>query len=121
MNNMAEKIRERMNVVASDGSHVGTVDHVDGDRIKLTRSDPGSSQASSGGASQRMGGEASGASQSMAGSSQGQAGGTQGGHRYLSISAVASVEGDTVRLSGSGKDAEQSGGQETTQNAVPRT
>ena len=33
-------IRERMEVVGSDGQHVGTVDHLDGsDRIKLTRDD----------------------------------------------------------------------------------
>ena len=29
-----------MEVVGSDGQHVGTVDHVDGMRIKLTRADP---------------------------------------------------------------------------------
>jgi hypothetical protein len=30
-----------MEVVANDGQHVGTVDHLDGsDRIKLTRNDP---------------------------------------------------------------------------------
>ena len=33
-------IRERMEVVGSDGQHVGTVDHVEGGRIKLTRNDP---------------------------------------------------------------------------------
>ena len=32
-------IREHMEVVGSDGLHIGTVDHVDGDRIKLTRKD----------------------------------------------------------------------------------
>ena len=32
-------IRAHMEVVGSDGSHIGTVDHVDGDRIKLTRQD----------------------------------------------------------------------------------
>ena len=32
-------IREHMSVVGSDGEHVGTVDHVEGDRIKLTKSD----------------------------------------------------------------------------------
>jgi len=34
------KVREHMEVVGSDGSHVGTVDKVRGDRIILTRSDP---------------------------------------------------------------------------------
>lgn len=32
-------IRKHMEVRASDGSHVGTVDGVEGDRIKLTRND----------------------------------------------------------------------------------
>ena len=36
----ATNIRERMEVVGSDGAHVGTVDHLDGQhRIKLTRDD----------------------------------------------------------------------------------
>ncbi|MDQ6829145.1 MAG: DUF2171 domain-containing protein [Gemmatimonadota bacterium] len=34
------QIREKMEVVGSDSVHVGTVDHVDGTRIKLTRKDP---------------------------------------------------------------------------------
>ena len=33
-------IREHMRVIASDGEHVGTVDHLDGQQIKLTRNDP---------------------------------------------------------------------------------
>ncbi len=33
-------IREHMKVVGSDQQPVGTVDHVEGDRIKLARSDP---------------------------------------------------------------------------------
>jgi len=32
-------IHEHMEVVGSDGQHVGTVDHIDGSRIKLTKSD----------------------------------------------------------------------------------
>lgn len=36
----ASSIREHMEVVGSDGQHVGTVDHVEGSRIKLTRTDP---------------------------------------------------------------------------------
>jgi hypothetical protein len=35
-------IREHMDVIGADGVHVGTVDHVDGDRIKLTKKDSGS-------------------------------------------------------------------------------
>ena len=36
----ASQIREHMDVVGSDGQHVGTVDKVEGDRIKLTKNDP---------------------------------------------------------------------------------
>ncbi|MHA6685452.1 DUF2171 domain-containing protein [Mesorhizobium sp. A556] len=35
------KIREHMEVIGADGVHVGTVDHIEGDRIKLTRQDSG--------------------------------------------------------------------------------
>ena len=34
------KIREQMEVVGNDNEHVGTIDHVAGDRIILTKSDP---------------------------------------------------------------------------------
>ena len=34
-------IKEHMDVIGADGVHVGTVDHVDGSRIKLTRKDSG--------------------------------------------------------------------------------
>ncbi|MET0269848.1 MAG: DUF2171 domain-containing protein [Sphingomonas sp.] len=37
----ANVIKEHMEVVGSDGGHVGTVDNVDGDRIKLTRTGSG--------------------------------------------------------------------------------
>jgi hypothetical protein len=37
----ANKIREHMEVLGSDGKHVGTVDHLEGeDRIKLAKNDP---------------------------------------------------------------------------------
>lgn len=36
---MKDKIRESMEVIGADGVHVGTVDRVDGDRIKLEKSD----------------------------------------------------------------------------------
>ncbi len=36
----ASQIKEHMEIKGSDGSHVGTVDRVDGNRIKLTKSDP---------------------------------------------------------------------------------
>jgi hypothetical protein len=34
------QIKEHSEVVGSDGQHVGTVDHLDGNRIKLTKKDP---------------------------------------------------------------------------------
>ena len=34
-------IKEHMDVIGADGVHVGTVDSVDGDRIKLTKQDSG--------------------------------------------------------------------------------
>ena len=36
----ASQIREHMEVLGSDGEHVGTVDKIEGDRIKLTKDDP---------------------------------------------------------------------------------
>lgn len=69
-------IREHMNVVGADGVHVGTVDHLDGERIKLTKAD--SPQA----------GDGEGAR-----------------HHYLPAGLVASVEGDTVRLSATAANA----------------
>ncbi|MDB5722427.1 MAG: hypothetical protein JWP15_3045 [Alphaproteobacteria bacterium] len=37
----ASEIKEHMEVIGADGVHVGTVDHVDGDRIKLVKADSG--------------------------------------------------------------------------------
>ncbi len=36
------QISEHMEVVGADGVHIGTVDKVEGDRIKLTKADSGS-------------------------------------------------------------------------------
>jgi hypothetical protein len=36
----ASEIRERMKVIGSDGQPVGTVEKVEGNRIKLTNNDP---------------------------------------------------------------------------------
>ena len=36
-----DDIREHMEVIGADGVHVGTVDKVEGDRIKLTKKDSG--------------------------------------------------------------------------------
>jgi hypothetical protein len=37
----ASKIKQHMEVIGADGVHVGTVDRVDGNRIKLTKKDSG--------------------------------------------------------------------------------
>jgi hypothetical protein len=36
-----ENIREHMKVIGADGAPIGTVDHVEGERIKLVRADSG--------------------------------------------------------------------------------
>ena len=36
-----DSIREHMEVIGADGTHVGTVDRVEGNRIKLTKTDSG--------------------------------------------------------------------------------
>lgn len=69
------EIREHMEVIGADGVHVGTVDHLDGHRIKLTRKDSG------------MGSHAR-------------------HHHYLSCGLIAGVEGDKVRLSTTGANAQ---------------
>lgn len=70
----ASAIREHMEVIGADGVHVGTVDHVEGSRIKLTRKDSGA--------------DVEGAESSHAGH-----------NHYISLGLVAEVEGDQVRLS----------------------
>lgn len=69
-------IKKHMTIVGADGVHVGTVDHLDGERIKLTKAD--SPQA---------------------------AGGEGARHHYLPAGLVASVDGDTVRLSATAANA----------------
>lgn len=39
-----EAVTERMEVIGADGAHVGTVDGVVGDRIKLVKTDSGEGQ-----------------------------------------------------------------------------
>lgn len=41
----ASQIKEHMEVVGADGVHVGKVDHMDGNRIKLTRKDEAHGQS----------------------------------------------------------------------------
>jgi hypothetical protein len=36
-----DDISEHMEVIGADGVHIGTVDRIDGDRIKLTKADSG--------------------------------------------------------------------------------
>lgn len=38
----ASQIKEHMEIKGVDGGHIGTVDRVEGDRIKLAKSDPAS-------------------------------------------------------------------------------
>ena len=76
----ASAIREHMEVIGADGAHVGTVDKVDGDRIKLTKADSGVQI-------------------------EGQQGQHTGHHHYISLGLVAGVEGDKVRLSATGANA----------------
>ena len=35
------KVKEHMEIIGADGTHVGTVDRVEGNRIKLTKKDSG--------------------------------------------------------------------------------
>jgi hypothetical protein len=63
------QIKEHAEVIGADGVHIGTVDHVDGNRIKLTKADSGQFE------------------------------GQGGKHHYIPVGLVAEVEGDKVRLS----------------------
>ena len=36
-----EDVREHMEVIGAEGAHIGTVDRVEGDRIKLVKADSG--------------------------------------------------------------------------------
>jgi len=74
------QIKEHMEVIGADGVHVGTVDHIDGDRIKLTKKDSGADI-------------------------EGAEGGHAGHHHYVSTGLVADIEGDKVRLSATGANA----------------
>ena len=66
-------IKDDMEVITADGVHLGTVDHVKGERIKLKKSDSGAPNV--------------------------EGGAHAGHHHYLSTGLVAGVEGDKVRLS----------------------
>ena len=69
------QIKEHAEVIGADGVHVGTVDHVEGDRIKLTKKDSGAQI-------------------------EGATGSHEGHHHYISKGLIAEVESDgRVRLS----------------------
>ncbi|SEL28955.1 hypothetical protein SAMN05216382_1725 [Sphingomonas palmae] len=74
----ASQIKEHAEVIGADGTHVGTVDHVQGDRIKLTKNDSPQTQDGQGAK-----------------------------HHYISIGLVADVEDGKVRLSANGAEAVQ--------------
>ncbi len=74
------QIREHMEVIGADGAHVGTVDHMEGDRIKLTKKDSGAQI-------------------------EGATGQHEGHHHYISAGLIAEVEGDQVRLSATAANA----------------
>lgn len=71
------QVREHMEVIGADGVHIGTVDRVEGGRIKLTKKDA---------EPQIEGAGASG-------------GGHAGHHHFIPGGLVADVEGEQVRLS----------------------
>ena len=76
----ASQIKEHMEVIGADGVHVGTVDGVEGDRIKLTKQDSDAEI-------------------------EGAEGQHSGHHHYIPLGLVADVEGDQVRLSATGANA----------------
>ena len=39
--NSLDQVREHMEIIGADGVHLGTVDRVEGDRIKLVKADSG--------------------------------------------------------------------------------
>jgi hypothetical protein len=65
-----DDIKEHMQVIDAEGAPVGVIDHIEGDRIKLTRT-----------------------------SSSAGVGSHEGHHHFIPKGLVADVEGDTVRLS----------------------
>jgi hypothetical protein len=73
----ASQIQDHADVIGADGAHVGTVDKVEGDRIKLTRADSGAQI-------------------------EGADGRHESHHHYIPLGLVAEVEDGTVRLSANG-------------------
>lgn len=67
------QLREDMEVISADGAHVGTIDGIKHDRIKLKKKDSGHPSV--------------------------EGGSHEGHHHYLSLGLVAGVEDGKVRLS----------------------
>jgi len=74
----ASQIKEHAEVIGADGTHVGTVDKVEGDRIKLTKNDSPQTEDGKGAK-----------------------------HHYISLGLVADIEDGKVRLSANGAEAVQ--------------
>ncbi|NTS63642.1 DUF2171 domain-containing protein [Sphingomonas sp. HHU CXW] len=74
----ASQIQEHAEIIGADGTHVGTVDKVEGDRIKLTKNDSPQTEDGQGAK-----------------------------HHYISLGLVADVEDGKVRLSANGAEAVQ--------------
>ena len=63
-----DQVQEHMQVIDAEGTPIGKVDGIEGDRIKLTKDSSGS-------------------------------GSHEGHHHFIPAGLIATVEGDTVRLS----------------------
>lgn len=74
----ASQIKEHAEIIGADGTHVGTVDKVEGDRIKLTKNDSPQTEDGQGAK-----------------------------HHYISLGLVADIEDGKVRLSANGAEAVQ--------------
>ena len=74
----ASQIQEHAEIIGADGTHVGTVDKVEGDRIKLTKNDSPQTEDGQGAK-----------------------------HHYISLGLVADIEDGKVRLSANGAEAVQ--------------
>ncbi|WP_375273053.1 DUF2171 domain-containing protein [Sphingomonas sp.] len=74
----ASQIKEHAEIIGADGTHVGTVDGVEGDRIKLTKNDSPQTEDGKGAK-----------------------------HHYISLGLVADIEDGKVRLSANGAEAVQ--------------
>ena len=70
----ATQIQEHAEVIGADGVHVGTVDKVEGNRIKLTKKDSGPRVVEG-------------------------TGSHEGHHHFISLGLVADIEDGKVRLS----------------------